>query len=463
MFSSRQHHGRLFVGLLILALGFIVGWQFSRVRISAGAPGAVASAPDLWVTPLELDLGPVGVGDTSAVQTVTITNLGDATLTDFAGGGVGAPFSAAQNCAGGVPPGGSCQYFFSFTPSATGAFSATSSSSTNAGPFSILLRGTGAGPVLTYSPLSLDFGGLNPGVTSDTQVVTIRNLGLGPLANFAGGGVAAPFSATQNCAGGVPPGGSCQYFFRFSPVTTGRFAATSSSSTNGGPIVVELQGRGQTVYASSRQLVTPLSLDFGPVGVGTTSASLAVTISNQSILSTITNWAGGGVGAPFSASQNCAGGVPAGDSCQFFYRFSPAETGVFSTTSNVTNSVGSFSIALRGTGVGASQTASPLWLDFGPVPLHTTSATQVATIRNTGPITLTNFAGGGVGAPFSASQNCAGGVPPGGSCQYFFNFTPTAEGRFRATSATSTNGGQIVIRLQGGDPLSVYLPVIVQR
>jgi hypothetical protein len=463
MILPRQYYGKLFVGFLIIFLGLVISWQFSQVRTSVRASTQSEPMPGLWVTPLELDLGPVGVGDISVTQAITITNVGDAILTNFAGGGVNAPFSAAQNCAGGVPPGGSCQYFFSFSPTAIGVFSTTSHSSTNAGPFTIILRGTGVGPELTYSPLSLDFGSLNPGSTSDTQVVTIRNIGLAPLTNFAGGGVDAPFSAAQNCASGVPPGGSCQYFFSFSPTTTGTFTATSSSGTNGGPITVDLQGRGQSIFLINRQLVTPLSLDFGPVGIGTTSHTLAVTITNQSFLSTITSWAGGGVGSPFSAAQNCAGGVPPGDNCQFFYTFSPDASGVFSTTSNVTNSFGSFSIAMRGTGVGASFTVSPLWLDFGPVPLNTTSDPQSVTIHNTGPITLTNFAGGGVGAPFSAAQNCASGVPPGGSCQYFFTFTPTAEGQFTAYSSSSSNGGSFVIRLQGGEPLSVYLPVILRQ
>jgi hypothetical protein len=92
-----------------------------------------------------------------------------------------------------------------------------------------------------------------------------------------------------------------------------------------------------------------------------------------------------------------------------------------------------------------------------------TSDPQSVTIRNTGPITLKDFAGGGVGAPFSAAQNCASGVPPGGICQYFFTFTPTAEGQFTAYSSSSSNGGSFVIRLQGGEPLSVYLPVILRQ
>ncbi len=258
----------------------------------------------------------------------------------------------------------------------------------------------------------------------------------------------------------MAPGGSCQYFFTFTPTAIGTFTTTSNTSTNAGPFTVALQARGRTLIFGSGQRVTPRGIDFGPVGVGTTSGPIAVTITNESVFSAITGFAGGGVSEPFSASQNCAPSVSPGGTCQFFYSFSPTASGAYSTTSNVSNSAGSFSIELRGTGVGASLTASPLTLDFGPVPLFETSPPQEVTLRNTGPITLTDFAGGGVSSPFSASQNCAGGVPPGGSCQYFFTFTPTDEGRYSAVSSSSTNGGTFSIQLVGGEALQIYLPLV---
>ena len=454
---------RKFILLFIFISGLILLQQVNQtVRTTAQAANQAATGPQLWVTPLELDFGPVGVGSTSPIQAVTITNLGDTTLTNFSGGGIGSPFNVGQNCAGGVAPGNSCQYSFSFSPTAVGTFSATSSSYTNAGPFSIIVRGTGVGPEVTYSPRSIDFGSVDEGIVSPPQVVTIRNTGLALLTDFSGGGVSAPFSAGQNCAGGVAPGASCQYTFTFTPTAEGVITTTSNSFTNGGPISVALQGRGRTGIFTYGQRVNPRSIDFGPIGEGMTSNTIIVTITNQNSLASISNWAGGAVGAPFSASQNCAAGLPPGGSCQFSYTFSPTSSGEFSATSHVSNSSGGFSIALRGTGKGASFTVSPLWLDFGPVPLNTTSATQSVTIRNTGLIALDSWSGGSVGAPFSVSQNCAGGVPPGGSCQYFFTFTPTKEGQFTTYSSSSVNGKPLVIRLQGGDWVAVYLPVIVR-
>jgi len=412
---------------------------------------------------LTIDFGPVGVGFKSATQLVTITNPGYYTLTNFAGGGVYAPFSATQNCVGGVPPGKSCNYYFTFSPTQTGVFSTTSNSSTNAGPFSIEVRGTGVGAGLHVNPLSLDFGSVMSGTTSSQQIVTIRNTGLSTLTNFAGGGVYAPFHATQDCVSGVPPGGSCHYYFTFSPTGTGTFSTTSNSSTNAGLFSIALEGHGRTSFLTGGQNVTPLSIDFGPVGVGFKSGPQIVTITNQSMFFTITDFVGGGVLPPFQALQNCAGGVPPGESCQFYYYFQPTAVGTFSDTSNVSDSYGSFSIQLRGTGAGAGLHVTPLSLDFGPVPLNTTSAPQTVTIRNTGLSTLTNFAGGGVYAPFSAMQNCAGGVPPGASCQYFFRFTPTSLGRPTAWSNSSTNAGLFSIRLQGGELLRVYLPVVMKQ
>jgi len=443
---------------LVIVLIGVMYLHTGSVFANATASTDGLAAPSLWVTPLVLDFGPVGVDDTGDTLIVTIHNTGDATLTNFAGGGVAAPVSAAQNCASGVPPGGTCQYFFNFSPTEVGNFTATSNSGTNAGPITIELRGEGVGPGLYVNPLSLDFGSVYYGATSGQQVVTIHNTGLSTLTNFAGGGVAAPFSAAQNCASGVLPGESCQYFFTFSPDTSGFFTATSTSGTNAGSFSIDLQGTGRTLFFGSGQRVTPRSLNFGPVGVGLSSSTLTVDVTNQSPFATISNFAGGGVNPPFSASQNCAPDLPPGDTCQFFYTFNPTNSGVFTTTSQVSNSTGSFSIALRGEGVGAGLSVSPLVLDFGPVAVGDSGTVQTVTVKNTGMATLTGFAGGGVVTPFSATQNCAGGVQPGGTCEFFYYFNPTEAGQFMTTSNVGSNAGSFSILLMGG----VDFPVLDQ-
>jgi hypothetical protein len=412
------------------------------------APLAGSTAPSLWVTPLRLDFGPVGVGETSNQQVVTITNNGNATLAGFAGGAVHSPFNASQNCAAGVPPGESCQYFFQFSPTETGVFTATSSSSTNAGPFSIELLGEGVGPGLHVNPLALDFGLVLVGNT-DTQAVTIHNTGLSKL-NWFMGYYEPPFHSGAFCTQGILPGESCDFYISFSPTEAGTFTATVDFDSDAGPFSIDLMGQGRTDAFESGQRVTPRTLDFGPVGVGLSAPTLAVTITNQSLFQTITNWAGGGVFPPFTASQNCAGGVPPNGSCQLYYTFQPTETGVFTATSDLTNSYGSFTIQLRGEGAGAGISASPLRLDFGAVAPGDTSAMQTVTVRNTGLATLTDFSGGGMYPPFNAFTSCAVGVPPGGECQLSYVFEPTERGRFSASSNVWTNAGGITIEMSGG-------------
>jgi hypothetical protein len=417
-------------------------------------PYQADAGPALWVTPLELDFGEVGVGQTSVQQTVTITNIGDSTLADFAGGApFDTQFGASQNCAGGVAPGASCTYTFSFTPSASGVFSTTSNSSTNAGPFVIGLRGEGVGPKLWVTPQSLDFGPVATGVTSPQQIVTITNLGRSMLADFAGGAPSDPqFGVSQNCAGGVAPGASCNYFFTFTPSATGTYSTTSNSSTNAGPFSIELRGDGSAgaPIVGPGLWVTPLELDFGEVGVGQTSAQQIVTITNTGD-STLTDFAGGAPFDPqFGAFQDCAGGVAPGASCTYTFSFTPTASGVFSTTSNSSTNAGPFVIALHGEGVGPKLWVTPTSLDFGPVATGVTSPQQIATITNLGRSTLTNFAGGAPFDPqFGATQNCAGGVAPGASCNYTFSFTPSATGTFSTTSNSSSNAGPFIIKLRG--------------
>jgi hypothetical protein len=458
---NRQFSLPLLVAALVL-LGR--GPEGAGARASVLTATRTAGRPVLWATPLELDFGPVGVGTTSETQTVTITNLGDATLTDFAGG---APpdtqFSGVQTCGGGVAPGASCQYFFTFSPTAAGAFTTTSHSSTNAGPFDITLRGTGAGPEVVVSPFSLDFGSVRIGGTSTEQTVTIRNTGLARLTDFADSPpLDLQFSGVQTCGSGVGPGASCQYIFTFSPAAVGAFTTTSTSSTNAGPFTIELLGRGRMGYLGSGQRVTPRGIDFGPVAVGTASGPLTVTVMNQSLLDGVSDFVAGGVSPPFFASENCGPDLLPGENCQFSFTFSPTAVGVFTATSHTSHSDGSFTITLRGTARHPTLAASPLALDFGPVPLFASSPPQVVTIRNLGPGTLTDFAGGGVAPPFFALQNCAGGVPPGGSCEYTFHFAPTAEGRYSAVSSSITNGGPFSIRLYGGRIQTVFLPLLMR-
>ena len=106
---------------------------------------AATGTAGLWVTPLEIDFGPVGVGSTTALAEVTITNSSVTTLNNFVGGELSPPFAMSQDCGGSLASGGTCRYYFTFSPAAEGGFSAVSSTSTSLGNIKIKLKGTGVG------------------------------------------------------------------------------------------------------------------------------------------------------------------------------------------------------------------------------------------------------------------------------------------------------------------------------
>jgi hypothetical protein len=414
--------------------------------------------PQFLITPRALEFGEVQVGTTSPQQIVDITNTGSGPVVmSGAGGAPGAPFSAVQNCQGQtLDPGESCQMFFTFGPTETGPATATSSGTWNGQPFAIELQGTGVGPQLLITPTALEFGEVGVGTTSPQQIVNITNAGTSPVVmSGAGGAPGAPFNAVQNCQGmTLAPGESCQMFFTFRPTQTGPATATSAGTWNGQPFAIALEGTGiaEGAEPTGQFLITPKALEFGEVQVGTTSPEQIVNITNAGGAPVVMSGAGGAPGAPFNAVQNCQGQTLApGESCQMFLTFRPTEPGPASAVSAGTWNGQPFSIELHGTGAGPQFLITPTALEFGEVPVGTTSPQQVVNITNAGtsPVVMSG-AGGAPGAPFSAVQNCQGQtLEPGESCQMFFRFSPTEAGPATATSSGNWNGRPFAIELQG--------------
>ncbi len=400
------------------------------------------------VTPTTIGFGDIRVGHTASVA-VTVTNTSGSPLTAFAGGGIGAPFGGFQNCAGGVPVGGSCAFTYTFTPTTTGAFHGSTGFSFQSGTQSqnvtISVNGNGVGTLADVSPVSIDYGLVKLGNMVSIPV-TITNVSAQTLTNWAGGGIGAPFGGFQNCAGGVAPGASCAFTYIFTPTVLGVANGTTSFSfaiANGASqnVTVTLRGQGVATLAE----VTPTTIGFGDVPVGHT-VSVPVTVTNTSP-QPLGSFAGGGVGVPFGGFQNCAGGVAVGSSCQFTYQFTPTTTGPTNATTGFSFAIAdgasqAVPITLGGNGISAAQAAevTPTTIGFGDIRVGHTASVAV-TVTNTSGSPLTAFAGGGIGAPFGGFQNCAGGVPVGGSCAFTYTFTPTTTGAFHGSTGFSFQSG----------------------
>jgi Abnormal spindle-like microcephaly-assoc'd, ASPM-SPD-2-Hydin len=138
------------------------GAQTGSITISDNTPnspqvislsGSGVNGPFFTALPHKLNFGTQTISTSSASQSVSLVNTGNAILT-LANIGVGgansSDFSATNNCNGALAAGASCRIAIIFTPAASGSRSATLSITGNASdsPQNVTLSGTGAGLAL---------------------------------------------------------------------------------------------------------------------------------------------------------------------------------------------------------------------------------------------------------------------------------------------------------------------------
>jgi hypothetical protein len=450
----------------------------TATAITALALATPAAGTSVLVSPFSFDFGNVAVGDTSAPQQVTFTNVGSAPVSpNFAGGAVpGNMFPGSQNCAGiTLASGHSCQFTYQFAPTALGPVTGSTNAAVDADTYSFDFKGNGISPFLATAT-SFDFGAVPVGQQSAPQQVTITNVSNASLSpNFAGGAVPGnDFPGSQNCAGKTfAPGDSCQFTYTFAPQTSGPITGSTNFAIDGATTSLSFSGVGGTEGADPF-LVTARAFEFGDMHVGATSPAQVVTITNVSGTTQSPNFAGGAVpGNEFPGSQNCAGKTFApGDSCQFTYTFAPTEEGPDSGATNFAIDNVTYSLDFAGNGIDAFL-VSPLSFNFGAIAVGDTSPAQFVTITNVSDATLSpNFAGGAVpGNEFPGSQNCAGKVfAPGDSCQFSYQFAPTAEGLVTGTTNFAIDNKTRTLFFRGGEgtippepspvPLPASLPLL---
>jgi hypothetical protein len=316
-----------------------------------------SSSPAVTLTPTSLNFGDVATGVTSAVKSVTLKNSGKATLTITAitiTGTNSGDFPETSTCTGTLAAGTTCLIKVQFKPSATGARSAAVSITDNAAgsPQQVPLSGTGTTAKLSPTPLA--FGTLAVGLTSAVKKVTLTNIGTTTLTISSiavTGAEAADFPETATtCASSLAAAASCTVSLTFKPSTTGARSANLTVTDNaaGSPQQVPLSGIGTTAE------LTPTSLSFGSITVGTTSAAKTVTLKNVGTTAiTITSITIAGTAAgDFALTNGCGSSLAASASCTLSVTFKPTTTGTRSATLKVAdNAAGSpQTVSLSGTG-----------------------------------------------------------------------------------------------------------------
>jgi hypothetical protein len=194
-----------------------------------------------------------------------------------------------------------------------------------------------AGPEITVTPPSLDFGSVAVGVNSAAQTVTVKNDGTADLKLGAikfGGDNANQFNKpTDRCTNKtLVPGASCTVSVRFKPTTVGPKTATliiPSNDTDENPVNVSLSGDTATLVPDIT--VTLPSIGFGSIEVGVNSAAQTVSIKSDGTAALkigAIKFAGTNANQFNKPSDRCSKKTLApGASCTVSVRFKPTSSG----------------------------------------------------------------------------------------------------------------------------------------
>ena len=205
------------------------GARSSNLTVTDNATGspqkALASgtglAPTVSFTPTSLTFADQLISSSSATQSITVTNTGQAPLniSNIATAGANAgDFSLTNNCPPSLAIKATCSITATFTPTQAWSRTAAIMMTDNAlgSPHVMGLAGNGAsGGVASFSPASLTFTTRLMGTTSPAQPITLNNTGTAAL-QVASVSASGDYAQTNNCTT-VAPGGSCTINVTFTP------------------------------------------------------------------------------------------------------------------------------------------------------------------------------------------------------------------------------------------------------
>jgi hypothetical protein len=416
------------------------------------------------MSPSTINFGDVTVGSTSD-QTVTVANTGNSNVNVTAANVSGAGFSAVGFVAGTLTPGQTMMFTARFAPSATGVASGSitlSSTATNNPSVSLSGNGTPL-PIgtLTLNPTSINFGSVIVGNTT-SQTVTMNNTGTASLTISSAPVSGAGFSIT----GLTLPltlgiGALSSFTVQFAPGSAGAVSGSVSltSDASNSPTNLALSGTGvaQTLTVS----MSPSTINFGDVTVGSTSDQ-TVTVANTGN-SNVSVSAANVTGTGFSVVGFVAGTLTPGQTMMFTARFAPSASGAvagsITLTSTATNNP---TVTLAGTGAApppGQLTINPNGIDFGSVVVGS-NATNTITLTNIGSSPVTISQANVTGATFTVSDLSLPLTLNAGQITTFtVKFTPTGTGSFTGSVSivSDASNSPTVLSLTGTGTIGVTL------
>ncbi len=350
------------------------GEKSASLRVTGGGGGDLFSMihgrsdipPALAFVTSPTPFGTLGVGFTSAIQTITVRNPGTLATPALVVAKVGSDPTeftlTSDTCStAALGPMSTCSFVLAFAPNTVGAKSATIGVSSPTGGVPTLSSAiTGTALALTIATVPADFGSAVTGTTTAFTTLMITNVAansVGPLVTSVAGNHPTDFVFGANACSGVTllPAQVCTIDVAFKPGVIGARNALVRVMV-GSTILVDgvVQGIGAAPDPIS---ISPISYAFTATAVGATSTTETFTLFNTGTVSTgvlarsITGADPTQFG--FSLSDTCTGvDVPAAGMCTIDVVFSPTTTGAKSATLSLTSTPGgTHTAALTGTGL----------------------------------------------------------------------------------------------------------------
>jgi len=202
-------------------------------------------------------------------------------------------------------------------------------------------------------------------------------------------------------------------------------------------------GGGSSSGTSAQLSISPTTISFASVVVGSTGTASTATLTNTGNASlTITSIVLSDT-SDFSMTNGCGASLAAAASCKLTFAFTPKSAAALSATVTISDSTSSSPQTITLTGTGAAQiTFTPSTsLTFPSTTIGQTSASQVLTLTNTGTaaLTLSGNTVTGASADFTSTTTCETSLAPSASCTFTITFTPQTVGTLTAAITLTDN------------------------
>jgi hypothetical protein len=423
-------------------------------------------------------------GATSANQLIYFYNTGSAAVTVdrvLVSGSFGMEGTTCQAATvSGVTTdgagGGNCYVYVFFAPTSTGpqngALTFIDSAPGSPHVVNLVANGITSTGTLALDPSGVAFAAQPNGTTSLAQNIYFPNPGNTPVTmtglSFSGAAAGDYSVSSSNCAApytAQPGENACFAGIQFTPTAAGTRTATLTVASSAGTQTATLTGTG--VPASQAVGLTPTSMNLGwvisgqngpmePVYLRNT-GTVAVTFTEDPMLT-------GANPSAFVTSGGCGlngYSLAPGASCHLGVSFAPSSTGIQAATLTFTDSAGTQSLALYGTGVSSTPRLSlsdylisyDLELPGATSPRNTylhfynngTTAVSMGSVLTTGPFVIPSGYDSCHGQTIAASS---------GSCYVYVQFAPTTAGYVTGTLVFKNSGGTQLFSV----PLAGYAP-----